>query len=357
MQPHPESDRAGGSGALVQPLGQFDHARKALQIAVRSPDSRYILRISSRFLCTWASRRSPRPFVDLHARAEDPWLMAALLAASTLADRPMPGRNVARRIIESGRFRPVESSDLVSELGTLDLKAGDDRRARKLFKQSLEAPTDNSLAQGEWASDRLTNMDVHVTSFNVPFAAEAVARDAAQRGSWEIAPLNACFGSTISRVRRRSGRLCVVRCCGRDRVISRAEAMAQIGMRANPTDSTVANNFWPTRPSKWASSARLSYHSRLLWRTPPIGPLRIAALATSDSLSSGAGNVAGGRDLYRRSIDFGETISTHSDAEVMARAMLVREEVRWVTLQRPSSCLWPCRAWLLAAISWRPSAR
>jgi Tfp pilus assembly protein PilF len=309
-------------------LGQFEQAQKALRIAGSlAPNSRYILRISSRFfvhigdpaMASHLLRQSPRT-------TEDPWLMAALLSATSLAGRPLPGKNVARRILDSGRFEPIENSDLVSELGTLEMKAGDDRRARKLFRQSLVTPTDNSLAQVEWASHKLRSLDVQLDAFDVPFAAEAVALSAAQRGDWATAlsesvrwlddqPFDsdaAMHGSYVAAVGLEDW--------------EQSRAIAEIGLRSNPTHPTLANNL----AYALVEMGRLAEALAPL-RTAALNvseqPDRVAILATTGLLAFRQGDADSGRDLYRQSIELSKRLND-TDAETMARSMLLREEVR-----------------------------
>lgn len=309
-------------------LGQFEQAEKALRIARSlAPNSRYILRISSRFYvhigdpatAAHLLRESPRT-------TEDPWLMAALLSVTSLARKPLPGKGVARRILDSGRFEPIENSDLVSELGTLEMKSGDDRRARKLFRQSLVTPTDNSLAQVEWASHKLSSLEVELDAFDVPFAAEAAARSAEQRGDWTTAlsesvrwlddqPFDsdaAMHASYVAAVGLEDWEQC--------------RTMAEIGLRANPANSTLANNL----------AYALIEMGRLAEALVPLKTAasnvadqgdRVAILATTGLLAFRQGDADGGRDLYRQSIDLAKRLND-ADAGVMARSMLVREEIR-----------------------------
>jgi hypothetical protein len=81
---------------------------------------------------------------------EDPWLLAAEVAVASVAGRrPMFVRQ-GRKVLESGRLPALQTAKLASAIATLEMTAGDTRSARRLFRESLVDPTDNSLAQAGW---------------------------------------------------------------------------------------------------------------------------------------------------------------------------------------------------------------
>ena len=65
-----------------------------------------------------------------------------------------------------------------------------ERRARKLFHRALIDPTDNSLAQVEWAAPMMTGLSVAQVDLSKPFAFEARARHAETTGAWREAAVN-----------------------------------------------------------------------------------------------------------------------------------------------------------------------
>jgi tetratricopeptide (TPR) repeat protein len=315
-------------------LGQFEPAQKSLRIArALAPDSRYILRSAARFYIHIGEPGMAAHLLEQSPRSrDDPWLMAALLSATSLASRPLPGRRVAHRILDSGRFRPIENSDLISELGTLELKSGDDRRARKLFRESLQTPTDNSLAQGEWASHKLTNLDIELDTFDVPFAAEAMARDAAQRAQWQLALAESVAWLDDQPFDSEAAvHASYVAAVGLDDW-DQSRMMAEIGLRANPSDATLANNLAYALIESGRIAEALAPLKAAASTTAERSE-RIAVLATTGLLAFRQGDVEEGRRLYGRSIELAKRLNDH-DAEAMARAMLAREEIRTGNLER-----------------------
>jgi len=65
----------------------------------------------------------------------------------------------------------------MSALATLELESGHVRRAKKLYRASLSRPSDNALAQAQWASDsHQLNISLDGQSLQNRYAAEAAAR-------------------------------------------------------------------------------------------------------------------------------------------------------------------------------------
>jgi tetratricopeptide (TPR) repeat protein len=163
-------------------------ASRAMTVALAlAPENRYVLRSAVRLKL---HERKPDAALGILGRSKrtphDPWLLAAELAVAELADeRP---RNVRRAeaMIQAGRFSDFELSELASALATLELGAGDDREARKLFRRALIDPTDNSVAQAEWAAPRI-GLDIDDKSLAEPTAWEARALAAHRVGNPKLA--------------------------------------------------------------------------------------------------------------------------------------------------------------------------
>lgn len=306
-------------------VGQFEQARRALRIArYLAPDSRYLLRVTTRFHLHVGDDRAAVAVLKASPRTlEDPWLLSALMAASTLAGAPLPGRRVAQRILDGGRFREIETSELVAELGTLELSSGGDKKARELLQRSLAAPTDNSLAQGQWLAPKLPSLEVPL-SLEVAFPAEATAWKASSRGDWEVAldesskwladqPFDAEAATHAS----------YVAAVGMDR-FEDSLRFAEIGLVANPHHATLANNrAYALTELGRLDEAELALRD-VLARAEKVD--LVAVLATAGLISFRRGDSTTGRQLYGRAIENAHRLG-EKRSEAMARAMLVREEL------------------------------
>jgi len=227
--------------------------------------------------------------------------------------------------VDDDNFRPIERAELVSEVATFDLRSGTDRKAKALFLRSLATPTDNSLAQVEWASRQMPSLAVPLDEIDVPFAAEARARSAAAGGDWEVAlsegrswlddqPFDteaAIHASYVASV-------------GLERWTVSAE-LAEIGLRARPGNVLLINNL----AYALAELGKLNEAAEQLARADlrSAGKTdRVAVMATGGLLEYRLGRFADGRERYRAAIEFARR-SGERDAETMATAMFIREEV------------------------------
>ena len=155
------------------------YVQKALELA---PQSRFVLRSAARFFLHIEDdgrahdvlRKSP-----LFER--DPWIRASEIAVATVRGRTSTiAKQTLRSLLDpksKGQASSPCTTELVSAVATLELLAGAKKQAKQLFKQSLVAPNDNSLAQAEWAAARL-GLVVDPTVLKIPFSFEANANNA-----------------------------------------------------------------------------------------------------------------------------------------------------------------------------------
>lgn len=309
-------------------LGQTRQAKHALRIARGlAPSSRYLLRITSRFLVHVGDPEAALQLLrDSPRTPTDPWLMSASLGVASVAGKRVTSLKNARRILEDENFRPVERSDLAAELATILLEAGTDKKSKRLFERSIKDPTDNSLAQAEWASHRIRALGVDLNRADVAFPSEALSRSALEEGKWEIALTAAMqwlqdqpFDSTAAET---ASYVAVV---GLEDWPAAMNA-AQIGLRASPANAILRNNLafalielGELDEAQW--NLQQSFSLALASREP------VALQATRGLLAFRRGHHAEGRAGYREAIGRALTDGDREGA-AMARSMQLREEVR-----------------------------
>ena len=152
-------------------LGNLKSATHSMRVALAlNSQARMILRSASRL---YVHCDEPDRAHDLISRADrtrsDPWLLAAELATAHVAERTSKLTRVAKRMVQDKSLLPFHITELAGALATLELEAGRDRKARQLFRLSLADPTDNSVAQAQWASRRFS--EFHCTGRSSQYSA------------------------------------------------------------------------------------------------------------------------------------------------------------------------------------------
>lgn len=137
-------------------IGQAKNASRYVERAViQCPNNRYIVRSAARFFVHIGE--PDRALAMLHKgidHRDDPWIQAAEISVRDILEKPPSwrGKEIKNANLRNGLN--VHHSELVAGLAALELKDGSLKSARKLFGQSMKAPTDNSLAQFRWAQSK-----------------------------------------------------------------------------------------------------------------------------------------------------------------------------------------------------------
>lgn len=155
---------------LYANLGQLRQSEEFLGRSVALlPDNRYVLRANARF---YAHMGEPDRSVEIlrssNSVKEDPWLAAALLASEALADVPIQNWKALKRLLKDDNFSQLGLSELAGEAATIELESGARKNARRFFKKSLLKPTENAIAQVEWANRKSNLFDSE--EINVDFS-------------------------------------------------------------------------------------------------------------------------------------------------------------------------------------------
>lgn len=162
--------------------GRRKKAYRAMKVALAlAPADRYVSRSAARLEIHYGRPdRAAMLLSGIALSSEDPWLLAAGLACASVADVPSKLMRTGQRILASQAHSPFEISELACAIGTLEAREGSDRMARRLFRLGLERPTDNSIAQAEWASRNVAGIAIPDQALNQPESWEARAWMAAE---------------------------------------------------------------------------------------------------------------------------------------------------------------------------------
>lgn len=167
-------------------------AERAIAAALSlNKENRFILRSAARFyLHNDQPDRAHYILRTAPNSKSDPWIVAAEIAVASASGGASRLVDSGRKLLNVGNHPPFEVTELASALATLELANGKTRSARNLFRQSLEEPTENSLAQAEWAADKVKGLQVAVEDYEISGKYEAAAWDYYNRGDWELALIN-----------------------------------------------------------------------------------------------------------------------------------------------------------------------
>lgn len=168
-------------------LGHKERARKYMTIAVSlAPTSRYVLRSAARLHVHCGDPE--RAFDLLHRNARtyrDPWLASAALATAGLIEKEKLAIRPAMRLLKNSDFLPFSLTELRAGVGSVELLQGNRRSSKRLFREALTDPNDNSLAQIEWALSQETLFDLDLAAYGVARRYEALAIEAFARQQWD----------------------------------------------------------------------------------------------------------------------------------------------------------------------------
>jgi tetratricopeptide (TPR) repeat protein len=167
--------------------GEPEAAEKAMRLACAlSPYNRFVLRSAARL---FTHNRAPQSALRILRGAasikKDPWLLAAEVGVSCVAGISPRFVKSGFALVEAQSLPPFSITELASSLGTLEMREGATKKAKKYFRRSLISPTENSVAQAEWASKGLAGLEVDVQAYDVPRPFEAQALDRFSKGEWE----------------------------------------------------------------------------------------------------------------------------------------------------------------------------
>jgi tetratricopeptide (TPR) repeat protein len=225
-------------------LGQEKGADRAMERALSlTPDNRFVIRSASRlYLHLGEHERAWEVLKRSVAYTRDPWLLAAEIATASTLGVTAKSLRLGRLILKEEDYQARQTAELSSAIATLELKNGKSREAKRLFAHSLISPTENVIAQAEWALPHVTSLEIPVHLQQMVGAHEARFVDSKRKGRWADAmeevqgwlwdqPFSsrpAMYGSYIASM------------CLEDFELS--ARLAEFGLTASPDDPVLLNN-------------------------------------------------------------------------------------------------------------------
>ena len=306
-------------------LGQLSQARHEMDIATRlAPDNRFVLRSAARLAVLLDEPDWGLKLLWASDAKADPWIRSAEISLSEQAGRRSKQIREATRALESDEWSAFHSSELAGEVATTELRHGSTRAARRLMKMALVDPTENTVAQAEWASQHGIS-NPNPAALALPRSFEARALEASARGKFQRAlqegvkwqadqPFDADAGMFVSY----SSSVLLER-------FDIGIGAARLALQANPHDAMLRNNL----VFSLASDGRLEEAKRelsTLLGLPREGSQAATILATRGLVAFRDGSPEEGRSHYREAIERFRKLKDR-DRVAMATLFLAREEL------------------------------
>jgi hypothetical protein len=308
-------------------LGHLKKALRAMDIAVSlAPANRFVLRSAVR-LYVHANQVEKAHYVLRRAPSlrSDTWLLAAEIAISSSMGKTSQHIKMGMQQIEDTNYSPFELSELTSAIATLEMTNAKGKLARKLFKQSLRQPTENSIAQVEWASRTSTSFNIEIREYKAPRNYEALAMNHFKKGELEsaldrgkhwildqpFAVLPVEFTAMVA---------------GLNEDFELGKDILSFGLRANPENITLRNNLAFTLASNNEPDLATIELERID-RTVLSEDEKIVNIATEGLIKFRKKFYNEGRVLYMRAIERAQKRSPNDKDAFRALMYLTREEI------------------------------
>lgn len=168
-------------------LGLKAKAEKNMLIAINmAPNNRYVIRSFARLFSHFNEIEFAYDFLKRsEVTRNDPWLLSAEISLAAMLERKSQLIKHAKRLIHSEKFSARSLAELSTAIGTMELLAGDRKKAKNLLNVALSDPNDNALAQVEWLLSKDRLFDIDVAKFGVKRSFEALARESFERLDWD----------------------------------------------------------------------------------------------------------------------------------------------------------------------------
>lgn len=317
-------------------LGVLAKAERHLTVALGlAPHHRLTLRAAVRFhLHAHDPREAVRLLRQQPLTLQDPWLMAAEISAAMVAGLPPRSVKRAREVLEHREFSPLHSSELAAALGTLDLTDGKTKRVRKLFQQALERPTENAVAQVQWAAPHVRLELKEAQLVDVPRNFEARGQDSYEARNYEDA--RAAFVSWLQDEPFSSTPAIMAGYLSHllDETPGQAIELTKLGLTATPEEDTLLNNM----AFYLADAGQLDRAERYLTRAQAVAPaneLGLTLRATEGLIAFRRGDPVRGAALYEDALRAARALK-NTEREVLARLYYARELTRTRDPQAPA---------------------
>lgn len=169
-------------------LGQKQQAKHCMSVALSlGAENRFILRSASRcFLHIGEPDRALYVLRKTRLARQDPWVIASEISIAEVSDLTSKRIREGRDIIKRGIQSPRDLAELLGTMGTLEFNSGSSKKAKRLFKNALIDPNENTTTQAEWIAPKMGTTFERAND-KIPALFEANARMSLRHGNYKNA--------------------------------------------------------------------------------------------------------------------------------------------------------------------------
>ena len=308
-------------------MGQQQQAEQCMDIAVSlARDNRFVLRSATR--CYLHLNSPDKALYHIHKsnlKTVDPWVVSSEIAVSEgTGFRPRLVK-LARNLIQDRNFSDWSINELAGSLCTLEVRSGSIRKSKKLLNQALKEPNENTLAQLEWLGRSLRE-EITRPQKEIVARFEADTWLQLEEGEYQKALAFAKNWYHFQPFSSRSAILAsyIASTCLDDN--HQAIEIAEEATKSSPDSLMLKNN----HAFALASLDRIDEALKIttdLENSLLDESFSYTLAATKGLIQFRKGDLIGGRELYRRSIDGFQKLQDNK-SKATAALFLAREETR-----------------------------
>ena len=310
-------------------LGLVNKATQSMTTALQlATDNRFVLRSASRL---WIHLDEKDRAYDILSKSDrtrhDPWLMAAEIAVGKTMGKRSNLIKRGQNLLTGGKFLQSHISELASALATVEWSYGAIKKCKRLFKQSLEDPTENSIAQVAWVASRDNSITYNNSYLSRPNVYEARSIAYFLEGQWKQAVEQCKCWQRDQPFSSRPGILGSFIATVILEDFKEAKDVAQAGLTANPKDFLLLNNATVALINLCEFDEAKRMFSQIVLSEDGDIQDKVVRMATDGLLQFRTGNVERGRQLYFDARSLAESrIGKDSRLSALATAFHALEE-------------------------------
>jgi len=307
-------------------VGEDEKAIRCMQAALKlATRNRYLYRAATRlFVHVQDPERALTLLRSGPGIGSDPWLLAAEIATATASKKTSRYIDIAKQSLLAPKLQEYQLSELAAAVGTVELMNGANKRARKLFNFSLVAPTENSLAQAQWAVEQESRILIPASAWQTPASYEAKTLALRRKRDWPNA-ISACAAWLAEEPFSIRPALVGSHMAFRPEHQRKMEQFATAGLRRDSDNFALLNNRAVARAYQGRIQDAYSDVQKALQHAPGRNDAHLMATLGLIAFRSGLPEL--GREYYELSIAW-FSVEKKRASTAAAALYLAREEMR-----------------------------